>query len=316
MSLLKIRNSLTYFKYDIKHLLHNCRYYRKFGFGRVKKRNVLYFVFDPSIEHPGIADRVKGIIALYNVAKKNEYKFKFYYKDPFCISDYLAPRIDWLMEWSDLEYSILDTKIINECNWRAIKPFKKNKQYHCYCYAGNDIPWQFKDTGYKWSDLFNELFVPSERLENAYRQLGMDGQKYISVQLRFVNALEHFENSFFNNHLDTEEERLALIKKCKDGIKGIIDENPGQSVYVFSDSKVFLDSLSDLPVRVLDHDSIGHVSFVQNEDAQLKTFLDLYVMSKSQAIYRIKAKELYNWSCFALLASRMGDVKFIDRDLH
>lgn len=316
MLLSNIRNCFIYLKYDIKHLLHNCRYYWKLRFGRVKKRNVLYFVFDPSIEHPGVADRLKAIMALYNIAKKNGYKFKLYYKEPFSLSDYLAPKIDWMMEWNDLEYSILDTKIINECNWRATKPFKKNKQYHCYCYAGNDIPWKFNDTGYKWSDLFNELFVPSDRLENAYQQLDIEGLKYISVQLRFVNALEKFENSFFNNHLDTEEERQALIKKCKDGIKGIIDENPEMPVYVFSDSKVFLDSLSDLPVRVLDHDSIAHVSFVQNKDAQLKTFLDLYVMSKSQAIYRIKAKELYNWSCFALLASRMGDVKFIDRDLH
>ena len=311
-----MNSTLVYLKYDIKHLLHNCRYYWKLRFGRVKKRNVLYFVFDPSIEHPGVADRLKAIIALYNTAKKNGYKFKFYYKDPFSLSDYLAPKTDWMMEWNDLEYSILDTKIINECNWRAIKPFKKNKQYHCYCYAGNDIPWQFNDTGYKWSDLFNELFVPSDRLEKAYQQLGIKGQKYISVHLRFVNALEQFENSFFNNHLDTEDERQALIKKCKDGIRGIIDENPALPVFVFSDSKAFLDSLSDLPVRVLDHDSIAHVSFVQDKDAQLKTFLDLYVMSKSQAIYRIKAKELYNWSCFALLASRMGNVKFVDRDLH
>lgn len=220
------------------------------------------------------------------------------------------------MKWDDLEYSIHDTKIINECNWRKIKTFKPNKQYHCYCYAGNDISWKFEDTGYKWNDLFNELFVPSDRLQSAYQQLGIQGQKYVSVQLRFVNALEQFENSFFDNHIDTEEERQALIKKCKDGIKVIIKENPGMPVYVFSDSKVFLNSLSDMPVRVLEHDSIGHVSFVQNQDAQLKTFLDLYVMSKSQAIYRIKAKELYNLSCFALLASRMGDVKFIDRDLH
>ncbi len=311
-----MNSTLVYLKYDIKHLLHNCRYYWKLRFCTVKKRNVLYFVFDPSIEHPGVADRLKAIIALYNTAKKNGYKFKFYYKDPFSLSDYLAPKTDWMMEWNDLEYSILDTKIINECNWRATKPFKRNKQYHCYCYAGNDIPWKFNDTGYKWSDLFNELFVPSDRLENAYQQLDIEGLKYISVQLRFVNALEKFENSFFNNHLDTEEERQALIKKCKDGIKGIINENTELPVYVFSDSKVFLDSLSDLPVRVLEHESIAHVSFISNKDAQLKTFLDLYVMSKSQAIYRIKAKELYNWSCFALLASRMGDVKFIDRDLH
>lgn len=311
-----MNNTLVYLKHDIKYFLHNCIYYKKLRMRRAKELNVLYFVFDPSLHHPGVADRIKGIIALYNAAKKSGYKYKFYYKDPFSLSDYFAPRIDWTMEWSDLEYSILDTKIINECNWRTIGYFKSNKQYHCYCYAGNDIPWKFEDTGNKWSDLFNELFVPSDRLETAYKQLSIDGQKYVSVQLRFVNALEHFEDSFFKNSLGTEAERQALIRKCKDGIKDIIDENPGIPVYVFSDSKVFLDSLSDMPVKVLEHDNVGHVSVVQNQDTQLKTFLDLYVMSKSQAIYRIMAKELYNLSCFALLASRMGDVKFIDRDLH
>lgn len=310
------RLKLIYYKYDIKYFLHNCRYYIKLRLGKVKKKNVLYFVFDPSIEHPGIADRLKAIISLYNVAKKNGYVFKFYYNDPFDLSDYLAPAIDWKLSLDELEYSLTDTIMVNECNWRPIKPLKKDKQYHCYCYAGNGLPERFNDTGYKWHDLYKELFVPSERLSTAYRQLGIDGQKYVSVQLRFVNALEHFEDSFFKNSLDTEEERQALIRKCKDGIREIIDENPGIPVYVFSDSKVFLDSLSDMPVKVLEHNNVGHVSVVQNQDTQLKTFLDLYVMSKSQAIYRIMAKELYNLSCFALLASRMGDVEFIDRDLH
>lgn len=50
------------------------------------------------------------------------------------------------MSLSDLEYSLLDTKIINETNWHKISTLKPNKQYHCYNYAGNDIPWQFEDT--------------------------------------------------------------------------------------------------------------------------------------------------------------------------
>lgn len=315
MSLADFKLKLIYFKYDIKYFLHNCYYYRKLRFCKAKEKNILYFVFDPSIEHPGVADRLKAIVSLYNVAKKNGYRFKFYYNDPYELSDYLAPRVNWKMSWEELEYSLSDTKIVNECNWRMIKTFKPNKQYHCYCYAGNGLPERYWDTGYKWHDLYKELFVPSERLESAYQRLGIDGLQFVSVQLRFVNALEHFEDSFFKNSLDTEEERQALIKKCKNAIKVIIDENPGLPVYVFSDSKVFLDSLSDLPVRVLEHDTIAHVSFVNDKDALLKTFLDLYVMSKSQVIYRIKARELYNLSCFALLAARMGDVEFIDRDL-
>ena len=216
---------------------------------------------------------------------------------------------------SELEYSLHDTRIINECNWQRVKRLWPNKQYHCYNYVGNDIPWQFEDTGYKWHELFGELFEPSEELVTTIDNLNMP-KEYISVQLRFVNALERFENTFFDNYLETKEERDALIRKCKEGINDIVNEHPYIPVYVFSDSKVFLDSLSDLNVNVLNHDSIGHSGTSAGCGAQMKTFIDLFVMSKSKIVYRIKAKELYNLSCFALLGARIGNVTFIDKDLH
>lgn len=312
----KPRYSLTYLKYDIKYFLNNIKYYLKFRFSSVKKRNVLYFVFEPDKTHPGLADRMKAIVSLYNIAKKNRYKLKIYFETPFCLNEYLKPKKDWLLDLSELEYSLYDTKILNECNWHRIGKLKENKQYHCYNYAGNDMPWQFTDSGYKWADLYNELFEPSEKLRESIEELHIIDKPYIAVQLRFVNALERFENTFFDNYLETQEQRDALIKKCKDGIKAIIDENPKTPVYIFSDSKVFLDSLNDLDVIVLNHDSLAHSGNDTNVDGQMKTFIDLLVMSHADKIYRIRAKELYNLSCFALLAARMGDVIFIDRDLN
>ena len=70
-----------------------------------------------------------------------------------------------------------------------------------------------------------------------------------------------------------------------------------------------------MPVKVLDHSNLGHTGVKQQQQTTLKTFLDLYVMSKSEKIYRVRAKELYNLSCFALLASRMNNVPFIDKDI-
>ena len=92
----------------------------------------------------------------------------------------------------------------------------------------------------------------------------------------------------------------------------VISENNGKDVYVFSDSKVFLDSLKDLPVKVLPHDSIGHVSEGVKEDATYKSFLDLYVMSKGRGVYRFCAPELYSISHYALLAATIGDLPFKD----
>ena len=305
-----------YVKYDIKYWIINLIYRFKLRLRKAKKRNVLYFVFEPHRNHPGLADRLKAVISLYNLAKANGYDFKFYFKTPFALSDYLMPKYNWEMSLSDLEYSLLDTKIINETNWHKISTLRPNKQYHCYNYAGNDIPWKFEDTGYYWHELFQELFQPSVLLRQAYEALNITDKHYVSVQFRFVNALEQFEGyTFFDNHLKTEEERQSLIQKCRDCISDIISENEGKTVYVFSDSKTFLDAIEDMPVKVLNHDNLGHTGVKQQQATTLKTFLDLYVMSQSEKIYRVRAKELYNLSCFALLASRMNNVPFIDKDI-
>lgn len=310
-----LNSKLVFLKYDLKFFLHNCRYYLRYRPGTARKKNVMYFVFEPDGKHPGLADRIKAIISLYNICKANGYQFKFYYETPFLLSDYLRPKSDWVLHLDELEYSLCDTRIVNETNWRPVGRLVPNKQYHCYCYVGNDIPWEFQDTGYRWHDLFQELFEPSEMLKSAYRHLHVSSEPFVSVHLRFVNALERFENTFFDNYIESGEGRQRLIDKCKAGIRDIIHDHPGMPLYVFSDSRVFLDSLADLPVQVLDSSHIGHTSHKADGQVHLKTFLDLYVMSQSKAVYRIRAKELYNWSCFALLAARMGNVPFYDKDI-
>lgn len=276
-----------------------------------KQKNVLFFVFEPGFKHPGLADRLKAVISLYNLCKKNGYQFKMFFETPFSLKDYLKPKLDWEANLNELEYSLADTRFVNEQVLYPMPRLVPDKQYHCYCYEGNSMPKIFNDTGNKWCDLFHELFMPSKRLENAYRDLKIPPQSYVSVHLRFVNALEQFENTFFDNHLETQEERDNLIARCKKRICELQKKNPDTDIYVFSDSKVFLDSLSDMTVKVLDHKDVGHISEVDNPSSQLKTFLDLYVMSRSKKVYRIEASELYNWSEYAKLAAMIGDIPFI-----
>ena len=120
-------NKLIYLKYDIKYFLHNIKYWKKCRFRKAQKKNVLYFVFEPDMPHPGLADRLKAVISLYNVAKANGYGFKFYFETPFRLSDYLAPKFDWQLSLDELEYSLIDTKLINETNWRHIVKKCKKK---------------------------------------------------------------------------------------------------------------------------------------------------------------------------------------------
>lgn len=89
---------------------------------------------------------------------------------------------------------------------------------------------------------------------------------------------------------------------------GVKKENPGQDVLVFSDSKVFLDSIQDLPVRTLDSASVGHISFTHGDDSIMKTFLDMFMLSRASRVYIAHAPELYNNSCFALVGARIGNI--------
>lgn len=92
-----------------------------------------------------------------------------------------------------------------------------------------------------------------------------------------------------------------------------MSENEGKEVYVFSDSKRFLDSIDDISVKILGSENIGHVSENSNKEVQLKAFVDLFVMSKSSAVYRMQAPELFSYSGYSLLAANIGDIPFYNK---
>lgn len=291
------------------------KFYSKCRFVRLRGKNIYYFIFKPNYKHPGLADRIKAIVSSYNIAKANGYKYKLYFETPFRLFDYLMPNYDMGVNLSDIDYSLFDTRLTRERYKENLIKLRPNKQYQCYEYEGHSMPRVFPNTGRRWCDVFHEMFRPSVKLEAAYKSLNIKEHTYVSCHLRFVNALEKFENTFFDNYISSEMDRQSLINRCKKGIQEILDENPNKDVYVFSDSKLFLDSLADIPVKVLPHDKIEHVSEGADDDSVLKTFLDLYVMSKGDAVYRFCAPELYSISHYALLAATIGDIPFYDQNV-
>lgn len=301
---------LSHLYMDVKFIKRNFSFCGKFNFSTKYNKDNFVFVIEPKFKHPGLADRLKSIIACYNLAKKNGYSFSIVYKTPFVLEKYLLPnKVNWVKECGDLNYSIGHTVFYNETSWHADKPLKKSKEYHCYNYTGDLLPKVFSDTGEEWASLFNELFVPNDEIKNSISQTGFKEKSYIAVHFRFVNALENFEGNYYNS-LTTQEEKDNLIKRCKEGLIKIKRENPNQDVLVFSDSKVFLDSVQDLPVKTLDNSSIGHICFTQNDDIVLKTFLDMFMISRASKVYVVHASELYNNSCFALVGARIGNIDF------
>lgn len=297
-----------HFYIDMKFFKRNCTYLTRFRLNTTYSKGAFVFVIDPKFKHPGLADRLKGIIACYNLAKKNGYKFYILYKHPFCLEKYLLPnQVNWVKEFDDLNYSIGHTVFYNETSWHVDKLLKKGKEYHCYNYTGDLLPKVFSDTGEEWSSLFNELFVPNDEIKNSISQTSFKDKSYVAVHFRFVNALENFEGNYYNA-LSTQEEKDNLIQRCKQGLMDIKKKNPNQEILVFSDSKIFLNSIQDLPVRTLDSSSVGHISYTNNDNSIIKSFLDLFMISRGSKVYVVHAPELYNSSCFALVGARIGNI--------
>lgn len=295
----------------LRSLYRNMWYVRYMKWGGVKCANTLFFVIEPRRQHPGLADRIKAIIACYNQAKKNGMNFRIVFKEPFNLDDFLVPadkNHSWNADFSDLEYSFFRTRFVSEHRgWN----FKANPkcQYHCYNYTGDIIPEVFEDTGYKWVELYNELFTPSPEIQQAIQNIGIPPKSYIAVHLRFVNALECFEGGYYNG-LKTESEKEALIQRCRNGISKIMAEHIDQKIMVFSDSKRFINECADLGVITLPSDNIGHVCFDNNHSQVVKTFLDQYMISRASKVYMIVSDGMYSSSCFALCGARMGGVPF------
>ena len=209
--------------YDISRtFLYNIRYISRCRFIKIKSPNTFFFVIDPKRHHPGLADRLKAIVAAYNEAKLNHLKFKIVYKTPFALENYLLPANkdnNWIANYDDLEYSLLYTRFVNEKRGWHLKA-QKNIQYHCYNYTGDILPEVFENSGEKWSDLFSELFAPNIEIKSAIEKTGLERGTYNAVHLRFVNALENFEGGYYNG-LKTEEAKLDLIHRCHRGINDI-----------------------------------------------------------------------------------------------
>lgn len=289
----------------------NIRYYSRLRFKNIKNKNVLFFVVDPNLKHPGLADRFKAIIGCYYIAVKNNYNFKIIYKTPFPLENFITEnKVKWIADFKDLEYSIGYTKFLTYRGAMELPRLKANKQYHCYNYNGSNLLKNItSNCDVLWSKLYNDLFKPTDRLQSALNKVNIKPKTYIAIHLRFVNALESFEIGHYNN-LD-DEKKTNLINRCKNKIREII-KNTSMPVLVFSDSKIFLNAIKDMNVIILNPNDIGHVSFSNDDSNFLKTFIDFYMISNASIVYRVIAPEMYSSTCFSKYAAIAGNAKFID----
>lgn len=262
-----------------------------------------------------MTDRFNVIVSLYHIAKKNDFRFKVVFEVPFKLSDYLVPNTtDWLASKSDIAFSYKTTKMLIYDDPKEDVVLKKSiRQYVVNSYTNINVISRIYSHSWRvmWGQYFNELFKPTTELLYEIENCGFSEKSYISVHMRFVNALENFEESSIYKLL-TSEDQLDLIRVCLKSLDEIRRSNR-LPVIVFSDSNRFLQIVKDNGFLTIGGGKVQHISHNANQDAVLKTFLDFFMISRSQKVYGVIYPNMYK-STFPSYAAAAGGCEFITID--
>ena len=279
-------------------------------------KGTIVFFSDGRLMNTGLADKLRGIISLYQYAKYNKYPFRIYWNYPFELSDYLVPAdVNWqVIDISDISdensypiviesyYKSLNLQQKQEANnqhlfFKYQLCFNKAKQYQVYTNAHWGIN--------QYRTLFFELFKLHPRLESKLEKV-MPYEEYVAMQFRFRQLLGDFVDSAGGEILG-EEERAIYIKNSIEEIK-LIYRKHNCKILITTDSNCFLNEVKTLPFVLIVPGEISHSGiksdFVSHYD---KEFLDLFMLSRSIKIYQMHKDKMY-YSGFPEAASLIGNV--------
>ena len=266
--------------------------------------NVIIYMVQPETTFSGgLSDRLRGITSIYGECKRKNLPFKIVF-EPLHLQDYLVPnQYDWQIEAKNICWDLkkvypctlltYNNNLENSAQINAQKKIlqyylnKSYKQIHIYsnmAIADNDF-----------SVLFNELFRPSERLQNQidYHLNKLGGEKkYISLTFRFRQLLGDFKEG---GYILPESEREAYILKC---IKGVVELHlryPTERILVTSDSKMFLDRLCHLEYVYVILGKVVHMGFTfdASQDTYIKSFIDYFMLSNAKKVFQMTDKLLF-----------------------
>lgn len=281
-----------------------------------KQKKLLVYMADGRISPGGLGDRLHGLISLYKYCKENNIVFKANFCSPFRLHDYFAPnKYDWDISPDELSYSREEsTPLLMFCTFGKYngtveqeglmqekylnRKTSKNKQYHVYTNA------HFAHTPQVYSNLFHELFIPTKPLQDAIdRNKKCIGSEYVAIVLRFQNLLGDFKEANFKAL--PEDERLRLMDNVRCKIAEIHNtHHPNAKILVTSDSRTFLDSLSDFDFVYTIPGKVVHMTYTPEHDfnLHLKSFVDLMMLADAQKIYLLVTGDMFH-SGFAQSAS-------------
>lgn len=263
----------------------------------------------------GLCDRLNGAVTVYNWSKAVGKDFKLLFTKPFDLRNYLVPNeVDWSVNKEDIAVNPKDAKIvfrgwINQSKTSFHPRFPKNKkQLHIITNAH----WPHATFDDTFSHAFHQLFKPSPELEEKLDYFAKEiGGKYVSVSFRFVNLLGDFHDEVKWEVLSSDR-REALIVKSLDVVRQVSAENPGMKVLVTADSTTFLERASQLPGVYVIPGNVCHIAVADDttpDDAHMKTFLDLMMISRAEKVYLGKGEGMFN-SSFSRTGAMIGGKPF------
>lgn len=286
-------------------------------------REAVVCIFERKGCYGGLADRLKGIVAAFAMAKEKGIDFGLFFSYPFPMEDFLVPNTyDWCIKKEDICRNLSAVDIIFLYDFGANHPQYEAKQQEKYLrhaiqangrqkhvYSNASFYLENKNFG----NLFCELFKPSERLQSSIDcNLSAIGGEYISISCRFLDLLGDFNETSGRGVRLSEEERIQLFGKIKAAIDDLHGENPRCRVLVNSDSETFLNQYRGMDWVYIIPGNITHVD--AEEDAYSyekyeKTFLDFFLIAHAKKIYLIKSKEMY-YSKYPVVASKLYQAPF------
>lgn len=289
-------------------VLHRYSLFGKRGFG-----NAIIAFVDGSILHGGLADRWKGIVSLYAMAKATSREFRILYTFPFDIKEFQVPAIyDWQLREGELSNRVSRISLKRmTADPDIMLNFPLNKQIHAY--ANRDWIEEVNahyHTAYTWGELFKELFQPTERVKEALESYQtLLPKSYVAVAFRLQNLFGDFTEYEFQP--TTAVRRKEISRLCKSYLKQLYDKTQ-KPILVTSDSKYFTQEMANLPFVICTKGQAVHADSVYGapSDQYLKSFVDFYLLANAQAVYSAGTKEMYP-SEFPMYAAKLHNRPFM-----
>lgn len=267
----------------------------------------------------GLIDRLRGAASLYAACKDTGRDFRIFFTHPFPLTDYLQPNAyDWRISKEDVSFHPSQTHIVTidtqtDTTWeRQLQQatfeteLRGNPHYQLHFYTNASFCYD-----QDFSALFNELFKPTDRLQQSIDQtLSSIGGQYITVSARFCNLLGDFNEETFSEPLPRTEQR-ALIETCMSQVEQLHQRYPDHKIVVCSDSTTFAERAQcEDYVYVIP----GTVSHIGNDTVHYyhyyeKTFLDFFIISRAEHVFLLKYDGMHN-SGFPYAAARVGKRDF------